>query len=300
MRAARCPVRSLRWRLAGHVTNEDLVDGLHALGLGIGDTVMVHSSLSRLGHVEGGSRAVVQALLDAVGSEGLVVMPAYPINRSTLEYLGTDPLFDPDESPSRMGKITEELRLWSGAARSIHPTHSISAVGQDAGELVRDHYRAVTPFSLETPFGKLLERDARVLCLGVGLEPTVFYHVFEDVTGGYPLSVYRPEPERTRILVDGTELTIEIPVHDPELARFRIDHDDQVRDRITKKLSEYGLLRRGKVGHGDSYLIRARDLMSGLERMLSEKIVIYNTNRMEREGWELPAELRTGLERKTP
>jgi aminoglycoside 3-N-acetyltransferase len=227
-------------------------------------------------------------------------MPAYPIKRSTIAYLETNPLFDPDESPSHMGKITEELRLWPGAARSIHPTHSISAVGRDAGELMRDHYRAATPFSLDTPFGKLLERDAWVLCMGVGLEPTAFYHVFEDVTEGYPLSVYRPDPECARILLDGTEFTIEIPVHDPELAQFRIDHDDRVRERVTEKLSEYGFLRQGKVGHGDSYLIRAKDLMVGLERMLGEGIVIYNTDRMNSEGWELPAEIRGGLEQQAP
>jgi len=44
-------------------TTQSLVDDLSALGVAPGATLLVHSSLSRLGYVAGGAPAVVQALL---------------------------------------------------------------------------------------------------------------------------------------------------------------------------------------------------------------------------------------------
>ena len=46
------------------VTVDSLVVDLRRLGIGEGDIVIVHSSLSALGWVCGGAQAVVQALLD--------------------------------------------------------------------------------------------------------------------------------------------------------------------------------------------------------------------------------------------
>jgi aminoglycoside N3'-acetyltransferase len=48
------------------VRKEDIKEGLMRLGLKKGDTVGVHSSLSSLGHVEGGAEAVIAALLETV------------------------------------------------------------------------------------------------------------------------------------------------------------------------------------------------------------------------------------------
>ena len=57
------------------VHKEDIVRGLGELGLRPGDVVLVHSSLSSFGYVEGGADAVIDALLDAVGPEGTVMVP---------------------------------------------------------------------------------------------------------------------------------------------------------------------------------------------------------------------------------
>jgi aminoglycoside 3-N-acetyltransferase len=50
-----------------------------------GAVVGVHSSLSSLGHVEGGAEAVIDALLDVVGKDGRVVMLTFSTNRVVLD-----------------------------------------------------------------------------------------------------------------------------------------------------------------------------------------------------------------------
>ena len=61
------------------------------MGFEPGDRVMVHSSLSSMGHVEGGAGTVVQAFLDVLGPEGTLMVPTF--THSGCEY------FDPLGSP---------------------------------------------------------------------------------------------------------------------------------------------------------------------------------------------------------
>src|SRR5512139_3702101 len=58
-------------------TRGSLTVDLHALGLQAGMVVIVHSSLSSIGWVNGGSVAVVQALLDVLTPAGTLIMPAH-------------------------------------------------------------------------------------------------------------------------------------------------------------------------------------------------------------------------------
>jgi len=75
------------------VRRQMIGDGLRALGLGAGDLVVVHSSLSSFGWVDGGADAVIDALLAAVAPGGTVVMPTLTFGPYTPE--NPPPLFDP-------------------------------------------------------------------------------------------------------------------------------------------------------------------------------------------------------------
>ena len=80
------------------ITLADISISLRALGLGPGHHVLVHSSLSSMGHVDGGAPTVVQALLDVVGPQGTVLAPTLTGN----EHVGPhrDLTFDVAASPS--------------------------------------------------------------------------------------------------------------------------------------------------------------------------------------------------------
>ena len=58
-------------------TRASVAADLRALGVRPGITILVHSSLSAIGWVNGGSVAVVQALLDVITPDGTLIMPAH-------------------------------------------------------------------------------------------------------------------------------------------------------------------------------------------------------------------------------
>ena len=65
-------------------TEPELVAQLKQLGITPGGILLVHSSLRPLGKVEGGAETVVNALLEALGPEGTLLMPGF---QSGSEYL---------------------------------------------------------------------------------------------------------------------------------------------------------------------------------------------------------------------
>src|SRR5271170_2297235 len=135
-------------------TVRSLRSELRALGLAAGSTVLVHSSARSLGFVAGGTQAVVQALLDALGPAGTLVVPTHtPDNTDPAEWLNPPvpeswwpairiqgPGFDRSRTPSRwMGVIAETVRTWPGALRSDHPHVSFAAVGRHAVSVTGSH-----------------------------------------------------------------------------------------------------------------------------------------------------------------
>ena len=102
-------------------------------------TVMVHSSLGRLGWTVGGPVTVIRALLEALGTTGTLVMSAespYVSDPNTWndprvlpEWYETIrenlPVFDPLTTPTTMGAIAEAFRTFPGTQRSNHPLVSV-------------------------------------------------------------------------------------------------------------------------------------------------------------------------------
>ena len=115
---------------------KDMVEQFHSLGIKPGDHLLVHSSLHSVGPIDGGADALLDALLETVGRSGTVAVPAF----SGLPE--PDGYFDPLESPSNVGVFTEVLRKRPDAFRSLHPTHSVAAIGERAEAFVRDHLKA--------------------------------------------------------------------------------------------------------------------------------------------------------------
>ena len=157
----------------------DLRAAFTDVGLQLGDTVLVHSALRRLGPVDGGADAVIDALLATVGTEGTVAVPTHTwavVNER-------QPVFHQTLTPSNVGALTNVFRKRRDAVRSLHPTHSIAAIGPRAVDLTIGHEADETPCARDGAYGRLAACGAKVLIIGVGLECCTFFHGCEEWAG---------------------------------------------------------------------------------------------------------------------
>jgi aminoglycoside 3-N-acetyltransferase len=174
-------------------TVQSLGSDLRALGLAAGDTVLVHSSARSLGFVAGGSQAVVQALLDVLGSSGTLAVPTHtPDNTDPADWCNPPvpeawwqtirsqaPGFDRSRTPSRwMGVIAETVRTWPGAVRSDHPQVSFAALGRHAASITGSH-RLSDALGDSSPLGVIYRLDGKVLLLGCGHDSNTSLHLAE-------------------------------------------------------------------------------------------------------------------------
>jgi aminoglycoside 3-N-acetyltransferase len=154
--------------------------GLSALGITPGMTLIVHSSLSALGWVNGGPQAVVLALENVLGPSGTLVMPTHSAGLSDPAMLReTMPTFDPDLTPTHdMGAIPECFRKQKGVLRSSHPQVSFAAWGAHAA-FVTDNHTLEFGLGDGSPLARIYDLDGWVLLLGVGHANNTSIHLAE-------------------------------------------------------------------------------------------------------------------------
>ena len=99
------------------VSGSDIAAVLADLGIGVGDDVLLHSSMRGLGVIVGGAEAVVAAVVRVLGPEGTLLVPAYPLTGSMLEHLERGGIaLDVRSTPSQMGKISDGVERKIGRA----------------------------------------------------------------------------------------------------------------------------------------------------------------------------------------
>ena len=181
------------------VLKQDILDALAAVGVTRGQTIMVHTSLSSLGFVCGGAQVVIESLLEAVGSEGTVMMPAQSWKNldpaSGVHWQEPEqwwqlirdnwPAYRKEITPTNtMGAVAEMFRSWPGTLRSDHPARSVAAWGKYARYLTENHDLS-NIFGDGSPIGRLYELDGQVLLIGVGYDKNTSLHL-ADARAEYP------------------------------------------------------------------------------------------------------------------
>ena len=174
-----------------------IADELLSVGVRPGGVLLVHSSLSAMGHVIGGAETVIQGLLEAMGSEGTLLMPALSYEIVTPERS----TFDVRRTPSNTGAIPEYFRTRSGTRRSVHPTHSACGVGPLTEALLGEHILDITPCGSHSPFRRLRDVGGQILMLGCGLKPNTSMHGIEELAE--PPYLFGPPLVYRLVLSDG-------------------------------------------------------------------------------------------------
>ena len=217
----------------GEVSRDHIFDAIRSLGVRAGDLLLVHSSLSSFGRVDGGAKAVADALVDSVSPGGTVVVPTF--NYGTLPY-------DPKTTQSLTGAVTETFWRRPDAMRSAHPSHSFAAVGPGADELLAEHDDA-RPLGRGSPLWKVWERNGWVLLVGVDHTCNSMIHVAEQ-------RMEVPYLGRTRVgqVLRGTEIA------DVIVGRPGCSYGFNV---VDEPLRRAGAVREAAVGRARLMLMRA-------------------------------------------
>jgi aminoglycoside 3-N-acetyltransferase len=149
-------------------TKERIREDLGELRVLPGDSLIVHASLRGIGKVEGGADSVVEALLETVGPEGTIMVPAFRARDGEND--------SPDPAP--LGALAERIALHPDAKLSAHPILSFSAIGRNAEFLTSEaplHY----PLGTNSPLARLYQLNGGILLLGVGHEASSALHLAE-------------------------------------------------------------------------------------------------------------------------
>jgi len=164
------------WKLKP-ITKKRFISDLQKLGIKKGMNLLVHSSLKRIGKIKGGAETIIDILLELIGPKGTLMAPTHTWNT-----VGShQPVFHVDKTPSHVGYFTEALRKRKDAVRSLHPCHSVVAVGPKAKFFTEGQLQVNTPCPKKSPYGKLI-RDPHgyILFLGVDLEYNTSFHAIEQ------------------------------------------------------------------------------------------------------------------------
>ncbi|WP_438350029.1 AAC(3) family N-acetyltransferase [Paenibacillus sp. FA6] len=184
-------------------THASLLEQMQQMRINQQGVVLVHSSMKSLGEVEGGADTVINMLSEFM-EDGLLVFPTHTwanINAS-------NPVYYVEESPSCIGILPEIFRKRPGVVRSWHPTHSVAALGEGAESFTTGDEVFDTPCARGSAWGKLLDRQATILLVGVDLRRNTFMHGVEEWVDIPGRMTDDPEPLQT-VLADGT--VIEVP-----------------------------------------------------------------------------------------
>lgn len=239
-------------------TKENVVKQLDTIGIQKGMVLLVQADTSKLGIIAGGLQTIIDALMDAVGFEGTIVMPTF-----TLDLL--DPSCQDNAIPRRFWKevrassnpyhkklsapylcdplVLQFLRN-EGVTRSYHPLYSFAAWGKYA-KLICDKHPLHFGLSKESPLGKILEFNGYALLLGCDYAKSVIFHV----------ASYNGEKQPVRIL--------SAPIQNNQNVQWKkmleIDFQQEDRKFIGAVLEDRSIVNTSYIGNGKCCMFSARE-----------------------------------------
>jgi aminoglycoside 3-N-acetyltransferase len=234
------------------IVGAGLVDQLRALGVRAGAVLVVHAAFSKVAPIEGGPRALIDALVAALGPLGTLVMPSMSDE--------DDIPWDVTATPCRgMGVVAETFWRMPGVLRSDNP-HAFAALGPRAADIVAAHPLDV-PHGLDSPVGRVYELDGQVLLLGVGHDADTTIHLAENMAG-----VRYRLPHHVTVTRDGRPTRVDYA---------EIDHCCENFALMDEWLDPSGQQQYGTVGRGRARLARSRDVVAAALARLRDNETVF-------------------------
>lgn len=234
---------------------------LSQCGVKKSDTVIVYCVLN-MGEKE--SAELLRELTDFF-AQGTLVMPT----GGGPDCFVPNGVFDPEQTPSGKGALSEMFRLLPGVVRSRHPAGSLAALGQDAGWLMEGHESCASEYSSSSPWWKLFQRGAKGLFIGCGLEESGMIAAAEEWAGS---ALFFKRVRRRRLaLGNGRNKRLRIREHSKKHRRNY--------PKIEELLRDSGLLSRCRWDQGDVLVMESSAVVTQLLHLLRRKQGLFASKR---------------------
>ena len=209
----------------------DIKKSLSEFGIKSGDVVIVHSSLSSIGRVEGGADTLIDAFLEIIGSEGTLIAPVF----------------------GNLGIFTHTLKERPEAVVSDCPLGTVAAIGADAEFICRNHWKADTVHGNDSPYLKIAGLGGYICLLGVDQDRNTTMHSVEAL-----LELPYLETKKAT-LANGKEKSWKY-YPGPHRDFIGLDHI----------MRESGRMKTGRIGKAVVRLMKAQDLIDIFMNLGSE------------------------------
>ncbi|MCH2176705.1 MAG: DUF4910 domain-containing protein [Lentisphaeria bacterium] len=221
---------------------EMIISDFKAIGINDGDTVIVHSSMKKIGRLNKPSDFIT-ALQAVIGETGTIIFPLFT---------NPTPNLDLRNEPTRLGLLAETFRNMPDVIRSNHGTHSVGAWGQHATEIIKDHFQT-TALGINSPLHKALNYQAKILFAGVNITSCSLLHVAEVVAELPYLDISYPQFSNSYDYVDsnGKEWR-----YNPN----QVPGDSTGFSSLLKDKQITNCFMGGRIGNAQSYVANAKQL----------------------------------------
>ena len=219
---------------------------------------MVHSSYNALGPVEGGAESVVDAILEAVGSEGTVLFPTFDFHSWTENHY-----FDIRETTSKMGIITELARLRKEAVRTPHPIYPFAVIGKLSGDFAGCHGKAA--FGRNSAFELFHKLNGLVISIGVrDLNNTFTVTHYAEAKLG--CDYRRPKPF-SGIYV-GPDGRAELKTYSMSVRCMNVETD---MEPALEHLKKEGVIRESRLGNTFTHITHMNEFYERMAKLVKEE-----------------------------
>ena len=248
-------------------TKELIYSQLKQMGLKHTDTVMIHSSLKAI-------NLSADELIESLTSyfnKGLVILPTHSWKQMSETYN----MFNSQTEPSCTGVLSEIFRKHPKAIRSLHPTHSVAAIGHRAKEFLKNEENANTPTPYEGVYGKLSDINTYILLVGVTSIRNTFIHAIEEKFD-IPNRL-TPSPIKFRIYNPINNEIIEREFYKHYTPDY--PHLSENFLKIEQQLINLNIIKKTKFGHASTLIMNAKELDCQISKWLKQDPTLFSDNK---------------------
>jgi len=242
------------------LTKREILECLEEMGVPRDKVVDVHTSLKKIGEIEGGGQTLLDALIEHCTAEGGLL--CIPTHTWGFMEAGEEIVLDLMTPKSNLGVLPNLALQDSRGVRSSHITHSVTVFGAQAAQFAQLDDAATTMVSLCCK--ELYRQDGYVLLIGVGQEKNTFLHCVEEMLGVPNRTADQPIALKMR-RADGIIEEKQIyPLYSEGIADVSVHFG-----KYEPAFRKHGCIADGKIGNANVQLCSARKMKFVME-------LIYN------------------------